>query len=455
MPAKGGSVEDLKKFINVATQYDFPLIVSYLLAALRGRGPYPVIVLLGVAGAAKSTTLRLFKALVDPTKAPLRPPLRNDRDLFIAANNSYLIAFDNLSKLEDWLSDAFCRLATGGGYSTRQLYTDEEEQIFEAMRPLAINAIGNVVIRGDLADRSIFITLMLIPDDRRQPEDEFWAAFDALHAGILGALLDMVAHGLRELPNVRLTEYPRMADFTKWGTACEGALWPPGTFAEAYRINRTHATVDIVEADLVASAVTAFMQARADDEYAEDQYSWKGESGELLKLLERHVTEAQVKSKHWPKATNALSNRLTRALPALRKTGIEIQEGRDEKTRRKVWTIVRPRPPGPENDPSVSSDPSKAIYSNRLGPEGSRSYDPRRRIGEPSPQPYAKDDDSIAEDGSDSSFLDKLFADNDFEGSKDAKDSLPNAEGSPGATRYLRREDLRRLRDRRRRKRKA
>jgi hypothetical protein len=410
-----------------------------LLAALRGRGPYPVIVLLGVAGAAKSTTLRLFKALVDPTKAPLRPPLRNDRDLFIAANNSYLIAFDNFSKLSDWLSDAFCRLATGGGYSTRMLYTDEEEQIFEAMRPLAVNAIGNVVIRGDLADRSIFITLMLIPDEQRQPEDEFWTAFDALHAGILGALLDVVAHGLRELPNVHLTEYPRMADFTKWATACEGALWPPGTFAEAYRINRTLATVDIVEADLVASALTAFMEARAVSEYfdddLEDRYRWKGESGELLKVLERHVTEAQVKSKYWPKAANALSNRLTRTLPALRKTGIEIEQGRDEKTRRKVWTIIRHRPPEPENDPSVSSDPSKRLYLNELDHGGSPAHDPSPRPAILRERRTRRMMRLSAEDRSEPSFVDKLLENNDFEGSKDTKDGLPNAEGPrDGAT---------------------
>jgi hypothetical protein len=306
------------------------------------------------------------------------------------------------------------------------------------MRPLAINAIGNVVIRGDLADRAIFITLMLIPDDQRQPEDEFWGAFDASHAGILGALLDVVAHGLRELPNVHLTEYPRMADFTKWATACEGALWPPGTFAEAYRINGTLATVDIVEADLVASALTVFMEARAVSEYfdddVEDQYRWKGESGALLKLLETHVTETQVKSKYWPKAANALSNRLTRALPALRKTGIEIEQGRDEKSRRKVWTITRRRPPEPENDPSVSSDPSKGLHLSELDHGGSPTGDPPPRPAILRERLTRRMVRLSAEDSAEPSFGDKLLESNNSEGSKDTKDDLPNAEGSPDGT---------------------
>ena len=45
----------------------------------------------------------------------------------IAANNGYLLAFDNLSGLPVWLSDALCRLASGGSFAVRQLYTDQEE----------------------------------------------------------------------------------------------------------------------------------------------------------------------------------------------------------------------------------------------------------------------------------------------------------------------------------------
>jgi hypothetical protein len=46
---------------------------------------------------------------VDPNIAPVR---REERDLIIAANNAYLLAFDNLSGLPPWMSDALCRLAS-------------------------------------------------------------------------------------------------------------------------------------------------------------------------------------------------------------------------------------------------------------------------------------------------------------------------------------------------------
>ena len=60
----------------------------------------------------------------------------------ISANNGYLLAFDNLSSLPAWLSDALCRLASGGSFAVRQLYTDDDEVLFQRRprRPAASRA---------------------------------------------------------------------------------------------------------------------------------------------------------------------------------------------------------------------------------------------------------------------------------------------------------------------------
>jgi hypothetical protein len=104
MPERGGRIEDLRPFLNVKDDDDFVLAVAWLLAALRDCGPYPVLALTGVQGAAKSTFTRLLRGLVDPNTASLRALPREDRDLFIAATNSYVLAFDNVSGLPAWLS---------------------------------------------------------------------------------------------------------------------------------------------------------------------------------------------------------------------------------------------------------------------------------------------------------------------------------------------------------------
>src|SRR6201987_5256446 len=92
-----------------------------------------------VAGRARR--LGFFRALIDPNTAPLRAEPSNVRDLMISANNAWCLGYDNLSSLSDQLSDALCSLSTGGGFSTRELYTNESEKIFEGMGPVLVNCI--------------------------------------------------------------------------------------------------------------------------------------------------------------------------------------------------------------------------------------------------------------------------------------------------------------------------
>jgi len=123
----------------------------WLGATLRPRGPYPVLAISGEQGSTKTVLSKLLRALIDPNVAPVRALVREERDLVIAANHSYLLAFDNLSDLPASLSDAFCRLASGGSFSIRKLYTDDDEVLFQAARPILLNGIEDVIRRPDLA----------------------------------------------------------------------------------------------------------------------------------------------------------------------------------------------------------------------------------------------------------------------------------------------------------------
>ena len=206
IPMPGGSIELLRSFLNVQSDAHFVLAVSWMLAVLRHRGPYPVLVLSGEQGSAKSTFSAMMRALLDPNTAPLRALPREDRELFIAATNGHILTFDNVSGLRPWISDTLCRLATGGGFAVRQLYTDQDEVLFDAARPVILNGIEDIVERPDLADRAVFLTLEPIPEKCRRPEAELWAGFETERPRILGALLDAVVEGLKRLPETRLPE---------------------------------------------------------------------------------------------------------------------------------------------------------------------------------------------------------------------------------------------------------
>src|SRR6516162_891117 len=174
IPARGGSIDALAAFFNIPTRDDFVLVIAWLLASLRCSGPYPILAVSGEQGSAKTVFLKMVRALIDPNVAPVRAAPREERDLFIAAGNGHLLAFDNLSDLPAWVSDALCRLASGGSFAVRRLYTDQDEILFRAARPIVLNGIENVISRPDLADRTIFLTLSHVPEARRRPEREMW-----------------------------------------------------------------------------------------------------------------------------------------------------------------------------------------------------------------------------------------------------------------------------------------
>src|SRR5262249_54643184 len=145
IPAPGGvgSFEQLWKIANVSVA-DRPLVLGWLVAALRPRGPYPILMLNGEQGSAKTTTAKALRALIDPNVASARRLPKDERDLAIAAGNAWILSFDNISGLPGWLSDSLCALATGSGFATRQNYSDTDEVIFGGARPIVLNGIPDL-----------------------------------------------------------------------------------------------------------------------------------------------------------------------------------------------------------------------------------------------------------------------------------------------------------------------
>jgi hypothetical protein len=197
LPARGGSIEALATFLNVPSRNDLVLVVSWLLGALRPSGPYPLLAISGEQGTAKTVLPKLLRAVIDPSVAAVRALPRDERELFIAASNGHVLAFDNLSGLPPWLSDTLCRLTSGGAFSVRRLFTDKDEILYAVARPAILNGIEEVITRPDLADRAILLTLDPITEAQRCPENRLWREFEFARPQILGGLLDAAVHGLQ------------------------------------------------------------------------------------------------------------------------------------------------------------------------------------------------------------------------------------------------------------------
>jgi hypothetical protein len=328
VPERGGDAEGLRDFVNV-TEEDWPLMLAWLLAALRPKGPYAILVLQGLEGTAKSTTTKALRRLVDPNIADLRRKPKEPRDLNIAANNGHVIALTNLSGIPTELSDVLCCIASGEGFATRTLFTDDDEAIFTGCRPIIVNGIDALATRGDFASRSIVLALPRL--EKHRDEDEFWAAFDAAKAKIFGGLLDLLVVGLLNLPKVKIDKSPRMADFALWGEAC----LPGRAFLAAFLANQKDAAVATLENNPVATALIAFGKGKA---------AWKGTATELLTELSgkfwQHVGKGR--DDNWPRTAGILSARLNRAERALEHIGIKIEFCRSNGER---WLEITFPPP--------------------------------------------------------------------------------------------------------------
>jgi hypothetical protein len=319
-PVEGGKISELRTFVNVADDDndDWALLLCVLVAYFRPRGPYPILILLGWQGTAKSTVMRILRALVDPNVAPLRGQPRDERDLMIAANNGWVIALDNVSYLFQWLSDALCRISTGGGSGTRELYADLDEILIDAQRPIILNAIKEVATNGDLLDRAVVLYLSAMAEEDRKSEDELWAEFEKVRPQLLGALLTAVSGALKNLEGIKLERKPRMLDFAKWATAAEVPLGlKSGAFMEAYLENQTTASDIILEASLVADVVITMTN---DEKFK----GFKGTASGLLAELNSYAREDVKRSKWWPKGANALSGKLAAVAPALLNKGVVV-----------------------------------------------------------------------------------------------------------------------------------
>jgi putative DNA primase/helicase len=315
VPIAGGHISELRNFLNVGTDADFVLIVSWLIASLRPNGPYPVLIINGEHGAGKSIACRVVRRLIDPNGAELRAEPRDERDLMLAAKNGWIVALDNLSYVRNDLSDAICRIATKGAFATRSLYTNDEEFLLEVCRPVLLNGIPPLASRADLTDRAVVIVLPTMAEKKRRTEDEFWSAFAVAAPRLLGVLLDGLSGALRLYPSVELKQSYRMLDFARWSeAACRALGAAPGTFEAAYRQNRARATDDAVDADPIAGAVINLVDSTG---------GFSGTATALLAALEVNNLPAS-RDRRWPKDATRLSSHLRRLPPLLRTRGIEI-----------------------------------------------------------------------------------------------------------------------------------
>ena len=333
MGIPGKALKALKEFLNLPDDNDhtFALLVAFLVGTFNPLAVFPLLGLIGGQGSGKSTMAARLGSLVDPSTVPTRAAPKKEEDLIISADNSYLLNFDNLSGINPWQSDAFCRLATKSGFRKRKLYTDRQEVLSSSSRPIIVNGIVNPITRNDLADRSMTIDLPSIPEGERKTERELKEKFRELYPMLLGALYSAVSTALRNRDKVVLPNKPRMADFAVWVTAAEEDLpFKKGLFMEAYTSNRLDAAKQTLEDEPLGLAILEFMDSMGE---------WTGSMTELQDQL--HKLKFSFPVSRLPRTPKGYGDKLRRLAPVFRRVGIDITwKEKDSQSRRRLYRII-------------------------------------------------------------------------------------------------------------------
>ena len=258
----------------------------------------------------------------------------------MAAQNGHMVSLENLSYLKPEFQDAFCTLATGGGYAGRKLYTDSDEHVADIKKPVILNGIAVVVTAQDLGDRTIHVNLPSIIG--RLTEYELNTSFNNDKSEIMGGLLDLFVRVLERLPIIKISpeRRPRMADFALLGAAVYEVMGKTTEdFLFDYQEMRKASVHRSIESSPVAAALWEFMCNRQCD-YAS-----------TVKTLFDCLSINKSDYEGWPRSAKGFGDQLRRCAPGLRLLGIDVKI--EEKHRRDGYhCTVRITPTFSENRPN-------------------------------------------------------------------------------------------------------
>jgi len=316
------------------TDDQFVIVMTYLLSCYCPFGPYPVLVIQGQEGSSKSTLSNFIRLLVDPNLALASSLPTKEKDIMIAMMHNQILVFDNLSGLNDKISDWLCRASTGTGLTVRKLRTDSTPIVFTGSCPILLNGIDNIAQRSDLISRSLIINLTALTDGQRLTKSEVTQKFNALRPKLLGILFDALSAIIRDLPTTSITSNHRMIDVIKWATPAEKLLgFEGGAIQDVCERNYLDTITTSLNDDLVCSILLDHINSL-------ERPQWSGTMTKLLTTLTSRAPDKVKSHKDWPKRAQALSTYLNRRTKGLRDYGLEIELGREGGSGNRKYTIT-------------------------------------------------------------------------------------------------------------------
>lgn len=279
----------------------------------------------GSHGSSKTYQDKFKKLLVDPSKLPSveAHDKQNKAEVIQQLSHHWLSVFDNMSEMPDWLSDLFCKVTTGQGFSKRVLYTDDEDFIYSYQHCVAINSVDYILKNSDIIDRAITFNFGIIPEEDKKSETDIMKTFDDIKPLVLGSIFDILSSSIKLYDEIKsnIMKLPRMTDYFIWGCCIAESIKEKGAekFAESYYENIKEKEQEILEEDEMASLLLKFM---------EDKNEWEGTPTELINEIYKIMRKNNPYIDKCPYTSRAIGRKINRIKVELYNKGVEIRRKR-------------------------------------------------------------------------------------------------------------------------------
>jgi len=319
------AIEDLTDLLLILDE-DKIIFKPNLIGMFLESVAVPMPVATGSADSSKSTFTALLKRVVDPSGKSKENNLigfpKKKDDLIAIESHRYLIAFDNVSEIDQEMSDELCRSITGGGSSARKYYTNSDESISSYKNKIILNGIVPRLDYPDLQTRIITYQRKPLDHTNRLTDLELEDKFNKLLPQVLGCIFKILQKSLKVYPTVKKQVKPiqRLADFEIWGETIAQCLgYEPRAFLKAYDRKIKEDAINTKESHVIVDLIVSIMEGK---EVYENQA--KILFNEIKARAEDEGIDVKSKYVYFPKLPSYLTRELTKVNPILKQLGFIV-----------------------------------------------------------------------------------------------------------------------------------
>ena len=198
----GNLIGEVRELFNLEEADIYKLLV--FMFGAYWKPSYPSLFFKGLPRSGKTTMCRYLKALLDPTgpreSAPVLP--KEEQVFWLRTEMQHIVFYDNMvSPIPPNIEQGLTMLATGAEMPLRRYYSQALKNPI-VIRPVACNALVNLLAKPDHADRNLLVCPSQIPDGQqygvRGARENEWGLFDKIAPSLLAHFLDGLSRGVRD-----------------------------------------------------------------------------------------------------------------------------------------------------------------------------------------------------------------------------------------------------------------